>query len=139
MIWLLLLHISAVVCWCGSLLYLFAFTAGVSSQPTPDERQRHLALILKVFSHFATPAALIAIISGTILFVTAGIASHWLIIKLTLVTALVLCHAVGGWIILSAEKSPARDLTLPCTLSGVMVVMLIPAIVWVVLTKPYTA
>ncbi|MGY6275471.1 hypothetical protein [Methylomonas sp. MgM2] len=67
MIWLLLLHISAVVCWCGSLLYLFAFTAGVSSQPTPDERQRHPALILKVLSHFATPAALIAIISGTIM------------------------------------------------------------------------
>lgn len=137
MLWLLLLHISAVVCWCGSLLYLFALTAGVSSQPTRDEQQRHLALLLKVFSRLTTPAALIAIITGTALFMTASITSHWLILKLTLVTMLVLCHAIGGWIILSAEKKSDRDLTLPCILTGLTVVMLIPAIVWVVLTKPF--
>lgn len=137
MLSLLLLHISAVVWWCGTLLYLFALTAGVSSQPTSDERQRHLALLLKMFSRITTPAALIAIISGTALFMTAGITDLWLILKLTLVTALVLCHAVGGWIILSAEKTPARDFTLPSALTGLTVVTLIPAIVWVVLTKPF--
>lgn len=137
MLWLLLLHISAVVCWCGSLLYLFALTAGVSSQPTMDEQQRHLALLLKIFSRLATPAALIGIISGTALFLTDSITGLWLILKLTLVTALVLCHAVGGWIILSAEKTPARDFTLPSALTGLTVVTLIPVIVWVVLTKPF--
>ncbi|MGR9044609.1 MAG: CopD family protein [Gammaproteobacteria bacterium] len=137
MLWLLLLHISAVVCWCGSLLYLLASIAGLSSQSTLDEQQRYLALTLKVFSRFATPAALFAIVTGTILFLTDGITELWLILKLTLVAALVMCHAVSGWILLRAEKTPGKNRALPCILTGMAVATLIPAIVWVVLTKPF--
>ncbi|WP_305907433.1 CopD family protein [Methylomarinum sp. Ch1-1] len=137
MLWLLLLHISAVICWCGSLLYLPALIAETSSQATIDEPQRHLASTLNVFTLFATPAALTAIVSGTALFLTGGITDLWLILKLTLVAALVLCHALSGWIVLSTEKDPDKNVVLPCVLVGIVVAMLIPAILWVVLTKPF--
>lgn len=137
MLWLLLLHIAAVVCWCGSLLYLPALIAGTASRQAIIERERHLALTFMVFSRFTTPAALIAIVSGTAVFITGGITDSWLILKLTLVVALVLCHALVGWIMLRTRKAPHKNVTLSCVLVAVAVAMLIPAIVWTVLTKPF--
>ena len=136
MLWLLLLHISAVVCWCGSLLYLPALIAGTASQQTDIERERHLVVTIMVFSRFATPAALIAIVSGTALFITGSITELWLILKLTLVMALVLCHALGGWIMLLTQSAPDKNVTISCVLLRVVVAILILSIVWVVLTKP---
>lgn len=137
MVWLLLLHISAVVCWCGSLLYLPALIAGVAAQSTVIERERHLVVAIMVFSRFATPAALIAIASGTAIFIRGGITDVWLIFKLTLVSILVLCHALGGWLMLRTQNAPHKNVAVLCVLLGAAVVTLIPAIVWIVLTKPF--
>lgn len=134
MLWLLLLHIGAVICWCGSLLYLPALIAGTFSV---NEKQRLQALTLKVFSRVATPAALIAIVSGTALFLAGGIIDRWLILKLTLVSILVLCHALSGWILIRTEQAPDKNFALPCVAIGITAAISIPAIVWVVLTKPF--
>jgi protoporphyrinogen IX oxidase len=137
MLWLLLLHVSAVVCWSGSLLYLPALIAGTASHQETIDQQRHLDLTLMVYRLISTPSALIAIISGTGLFLTGGITDHWLILKLTLVVALVACHALSGWNILRTQQAPNSSVTLSCVLLGVMSATLIPVIVWVVLTKPF--
>ena len=137
MLWLLLLHISAVICWCGSLLYLPALIAGTASQQTAIDQERHLGLTLVVYRLFSTPSALIAIISGTGLFLTGGITDHWLILKLTLAVALVACHALSGWIMLRAIKAPGSRVTISCGLLGAAIATLIPVIVWIVLTKPF--
>ncbi|WP_340120782.1 CopD family protein [Methylobacter svalbardensis] len=136
MLWLLLLHISAVVCWCGSLLYLPALIAGTASQQTDIERERQQSLMLMVYRLFSTPAALIAIASGTALFITGGITGLWLILKLSLVSTLVFCHALSGWMMLLTQKMPDKNVTLSCVLLIIVVAILIPSIVWVVLTKP---
>lgn len=135
MLWLLLLHISAVVCWCSSLLYLPALIAGTVSQQTDIERERQQTLMLMVYRLFSTPTALIAIASGTVLFITGGITELWLILKLSLVSALVFCHALSGWMLLT-QKMPGKNVTLSCVLLIIVVAILIPSIVWVVLTKP---
>lgn len=137
MVWLLLLHISAVVCWCGSLLYLPALIAGVAAQSTIIERERHLVVAIMVFSRLATPAALIAIASGTAIFIRGDITDVWLIFKLTLVSILVLCHALGGWLMLRTQNAPHKNVAALCVLLGIAIVALIPAIVWIVLTKPF--
>jgi uncharacterized membrane protein len=134
-LWLLLLHISAVVCWCSSLLYLPALIAGTVSQQTDIERERQQTLMLMVYRLFSTPTALIAIASGTVLFITGGITELWLILKLSLVSALVFCHALSGWMLLT-QKMPGKNVTLSCVLLIIVVAILIPSIVWVVLTKP---
>lgn len=136
MLWLLLLHISAVVCWCGSLLYLPALITGTVSQQADIERERQQAVMFMVYRLFSSPAALIAIASGTALFITGGITDHWLILKLTLVTVLVMCHALSGWIMLLSQKMSGKIITLSCMLLRIGVALLIPAIVWLVLTKP---
>lgn len=137
MLWLLVLHIAAVVCWGGSLLYLPALIAGTAAQQTIIERERHLVVTIMVFSRFATPAALIAIASGTAVFITGGITDLWLILKLTLVVALVSCHALVGWVMLRAQTAFYKNVTLLCMLLGAGIALLIPAIVWTVLTKPF--
>ena len=134
MLWLLLLHIAAVICWCGSLLYLNALITGIFSD---REEQSHQALTLKVFSRLATPVALVAIASGTGLFLTGGIIDRWLILKLTLVVILVLCHALNGWILIRTEQALDKNLALPCAAIGITAAIMIPAIVWIVLTKPF--
>ena len=136
MLWLLLLHISGVVCWCGSLLYISALIAGTASRQTDIERERQQILMFMVYRLFSTPAALITIATGTALFITGGISEHWLIFKLTLVTALVMCHALSGWIMLLTQKMPFKIIMFSCVLLRIGVAILIPAIVWVVLTKP---
>ncbi|MGG7056347.1 CopD family protein [Nitrosomonas sp. ANs5] len=137
MLWLLLLHISAVICWCGSLLYLPALIASTASQKTGIEQQSHLAVTLAIFRLFVTPVALITIASGTAIFFTAGITDLWLVLKLTLVTTLVLCHGLVGWLILRTQTAPYKDVTLQCVLLASGVVLLILAIIWVVLSKPF--
>ncbi|BBI51792.1 hypothetical protein HORIV_42130 [Vreelandella olivaria] len=72
--WLKLLHIAALVIWCGSLLYLPALLsqalqlrkdAGFAQGTPPMPRF--------FYNSIATPAALIAIASGTLLFLIHGL------------------------------------------------------------------
>ncbi len=137
MLWLLLLHISAVVCWCSSLLYLPALIADTSAQKKTTEQRHNQVVTLKIFRLLATPAALIAIATGTTIFIIGSIADHWLILKLTLIVALVLCHAICGWTILNLQKISQKILKRTCTLLSVVSALLIPSIIWVVLTKPF--
>ncbi len=134
--WLLLLHISAVVCWCGSLLYLPALITDTISPQTDIERERRQALMHTVYRLFSTPTALVAIASGTALFITAGITGHWLMLKLALVTALVICHALSGWVMLLTQTMSGKIIKLSCGLLRVAIAILIPAIIGLVLTKP---
>ncbi|MGZ4957919.1 MAG: CopD family protein [Methylomonas sp.] len=135
MIWLLLLHISAVLCWCGSLLYLPALVAGTAYRQTDMEQEHQQALMLLVYRLFATPAALIAVASGTVLFITRGVTEQWLMLKLLLVTLLVMCHALIGWLMLT-QKMSGKSIKLSCLMLRLGAAVLIPAIVGLVLVKP---
>lgn len=137
MLWLLLLHISAVLCWCASLLYLPALIISTATEQTTSDQKGFVAVVVTIFRLIMTPAALIAIVSGTAMFLLGGIADHWLVLKLTLVSTLVLGHALSGWIVLQMQQQSRINITLPCTLLGAGVVILILAIIWVVLTKPF--
>lgn len=106
MLWLKLLHISAVIVWCGALLYL-------SAHITADARSRSngtapasagTQLLRAFFTGVATPAALIAITTGTWLFATGGPLAPWLMAKLVLVGLLALGHGVCGMLVLRSER-----------------------------------
>ena len=148
MLWLLVLHISALLVWCAALLYLPAIMAGIASgsidlQKTgrPDATVQRL-----VFTHLATPSALVAIMAGTLVFVFNGTVDAWLIAKLTLVVGLVISHILTGLVVLAATGSndasssqrPADSMpiTLQCAVLGITQSVLIIAIFWTVLAKP---
>jgi len=125
-----------VVFWCVTLLYLPALIVDTASQKTIAEQQRNLAIIQMIFKSFATPAALIAIASGTTIFIASNIHEHWLIFKLTLIVALVLCHVLYGWAIWRMQVSSGKYVKNLCMILSVISVILIPSIIWIVLTKP---
>jgi putative membrane protein len=135
MIALLAVHIMALICWAGSLLYLPA----VIAVTTPREAHvKHDApLSRKLYTLVITPAAFIAIMSGTALFLVKQLVAGWLVAKLALVSGLVLCHLLNGWMIARVEQDPERRVSLYCTLLGVVSAVFITGIIWLVLAKPF--
>lgn len=138
MLGFLLLHIISVLFWAASLLYLPALIAG---RITRDEKIReprvpYDSISRAVFTFVATPAALTAIISGTLVFSLNYTTDPWLIVKLTLVTLLVVCHTLAGLLILRAEAENGKPVVPWCVLLGVVSGLLMLMIVWIVLGKP---
>ena len=143
MLWFLAMHIATLLFWCAALLYLPVVLL-------QNQRSRSAQASLKLqstqsfdvpmprflYTHITTPAALAAIITGTAVFLLDRNASVWLIIKLSLVTALVICHALTGVLVLRAENRPKARLQGWCWLSLGVQCLLMTAIVAVVLAKP---
>ncbi len=138
MLWILVLHIIAVMCWCAAQLYLPALIAGIS-QVSSMQVVIPRSLPRFVFTRIATPAALIAIISGTVIFALNRTLEVWLIVKLGLVAALVITHTLSGWLVLHAEVNSGAKVVLVCRVLGVVLVALMAAIIWTVLAKPMPA
>ncbi len=134
--WFLLLHIATMLFWCASLLYLPALISGAASQTNNLITEKQSAIPRLIFTLILTPAALITIVSGTIVFVQMNTVSLWLIAKLTLVSGLVICHALNGWLIIKMENIPQKKLNAFCWLCGLVSLGLILAILWLVLAKP---
>ena len=154
--WLKLFHVSAVILWAGALLYLplaIAASSGRRTSRTPtalkhvgpadlqvisDESDAPERRTLRgLFVGVATPFALLAIGSGTALFLLYGPLAHWLIVKLGFVSLLVLGHAACGMLVLRVERREAGGGT---ALAGYAVAVVsltwMAAIAWLALQKP---
>lgn len=137
LVWLLGLHIAGLVIWCGALLYLPALiTAGASRVQDEALGRGPAALNRMLFTAIATPAALLAIITGSILFLLDRTLGVWLILKLTAVVAMVICHSLYGVLILRHERDPHAPAAVPCILLGTLSTVLIGIVLWLVLAKP---
>ena len=135
--WLKLLHISAVIVWCGSLLYLPTLIASATGpRQAPVFEQAHQRVLRSLFTLVVTPAALVAIASGTAIFVFMGPLTLWLIAKLAVVGLLVLAHATCGLLVLKAERGETR-LTGLCAAVTVFSMAAIALVAWLVLRKPF--
>lgn len=138
--WLKLLHISAVIVWCGVLLYLpSALIASVRDHATADAKARRMPRL--IFLGLATPAALVAISSGTAIFALQGPLAMWLIAKLVVVGLLVLGHGVCGMLILRNERlkagQPVGSVVLWSRLVAATSLLWLGVIAWLVLAKPF--
>lgn len=137
LVWILILHIAGLLVWCGALLYLPALiAAGASRTPHTALGRAPVALNRMVFTAIATPAALFAIFTGSLLFLLDRNVGVWLILKLTAVAVMVICHALGGALILRHERDPHAALGAPCIVLGTLSTVLIGIVLWLVLAKP---
>ncbi|MDZ4195084.1 CopD family protein [Ectopseudomonas chengduensis] len=132
-----LLHFMALIGWCGALLYLPAMIAAGTRSSDEMFYRDHAHLTRTVFNLIATPAALLAIGSGTALFLRESIFDPWLIVKLTTVAGMVLCHALCGVLILRIERAAEPALRRDCLLIALLLSALIGATLWLVLAKPF--
>lgn len=146
--WLLTLHITALLGWCGALLYLPALmvatqqpqsttarhpdSAGRAATPQP----KHFVLPRVVYCWIATPTALATILAGTLVFFHYRIFELWLIFKLALVTLLVILHLLAGLLIARAEQGHHQHLRGSCYAIAALSFATITAILWLVLAKP---
>lgn len=128
--WLKLLHLVAVIVWCGALLYLPAAMAGAASQAVPRRLPRG------IFIGVATPAALVAIGSGTLIFVVNGLLAPWLMFKLALVGLLVLGHGACGVLVLRTERGQQAGLRWACRAITMTTLLWLLGVAWLVLGKP---
>lgn len=138
MLWILVIHISALLFWGGCLLYLPALivsvardNSAITENPDPFDSVTRF-----IFTRVATPAALLAIIAGSLVFVVQHSMTVWLIAKLTLVVALVFVHTALGLLVLRLEARNGKPLRLWCLLLGLAAALLMMLILWLVLAKP---
>lgn len=131
-----LLHFATLICWCGTLLYLPALIAAGTRRSDALFYRDHAHLTRMVFTLVATPAALLAIGSGTALLLQDERFGYWLILKLSTVAGMVVCHALCGVLLLKIERQPSVGVTVQCSLLGAMLVALIGGTLWLVLAKP---
>ncbi|MFY3386526.1 CopD family protein [Paracidovorax sp. MALMAid1276] len=142
--WLKLVHIAAVIVWCGTLLYLPALIASAADPKraplTGDAAAASAAsappVLRLLFTLVVTPAALVAIASGTVIFVFLGPLTVWLVAKLVAVGLLVLAHAVCGLLVLKAERGQT-GLAAPCAAVAMVCVAAMLLVAWLVLGKPF--
>ncbi|MGE4241217.1 CopD family protein [Ramlibacter sp.] len=135
--WLKLLHICAVIVWCGALPYLALAVASRPPTGAGTLAPARASLLLRwVYVGVATPAALVAIASGTAIFGLRGPLAAWLVAKLALVAMLVLVHAACGWLLLRREQMRSNvPRALGPALAG-LASLLLMAVAWLVLGKP---
>lgn len=135
MIWLLFLHIGSLVIWSAALcilLLLISRTASIGLHNSSGGE----SLERLWFTRLASPAGLVTIISGTIIFAVDGNFNNWLLLKLTVVTGLVFCHVAAGLLILYTKRPEVSGITAKCIGLLIVIVLLQLSIIVLVLLKP---
>ncbi|SDU38396.1 CopD family protein [Halopseudomonas salegens] len=136
MLWLLTLHIAALLIWAAGLVYLPLLIAGtrrdsldLGGAPTNAD-----SIARWLFTRMASPAAAVAIVAGSAVFLINGTTDLWLMAKLSLVTLLVVAHALGGFLVIRLEAGKSVVSASYTLLASVL--LLLAAILWLVLAKP---
>lgn len=137
--WIKILHIMAIATWCGMLLYLpvllgqavrTAAPGGLSFASTAPSVLRF------VYNGLATPAALLAIATGTLLILVYGLAAGWLVLKLLAVAGMVVAHGASGWLILRLEQGTSRGVAAGAMAALGLAAVSMLVVVALVLAKP---
>jgi len=136
--WIKFLHIVALVSWCGLLLYL---TALLCQLARPERLAQGFSpgappLPRLLYNSLASPAALLAIASGSLLFLLHGLTGPWLVLKLLAVSVMVLAHGLCGWLLLRLEHDHPRGVVAGSLLAGGAAGLAMLAVVDLVLAKP---
>ncbi len=135
-VWLKLLHVATLSVWAGGLL-LMPLLLG-QRQAVGDGAPLHR---LHAFTRFAyitviSPAAFLAIASGTALIFQREVVSPWFAAKLVLVGILVALHVWIGLVVLSVFEPEGRFARWRVGASVTALALVMTGIVWVVLAKP---
>ena len=136
--WAMAAHVITLGVWSSALLILaglYSFPREGSSQ---GDEHRHSVMCRFVYVMLASPAAILAIISGTALVALLGVDGSWLLAKLAVVVLLALYHAYCGRL-LHQEGHETRPEQRSSWRSPVLIlipVILIATIFVLVLAKP---
>lgn len=135
-LWLKFIHVSAIAIWSAGLISLPMLLARRRANMDDDRRLRLQALVRFTYVAVTSPAAFLAVASGTALVFARQTFVVWFSVKLALVAGLVLLHALTGLVIIRLFREGERyGLARSIAATGITV-SLIGAIVALVLAKP---
>ena len=147
MLWVLSLHILTLSVWTASAIYVPLILLNQSRLHSPSDATDSVfqnmphgidSMARFVFTHIATPIAIISITAGTAVFLINQSHHFWLLAKLTLVTLLCIIQALLGLLIIRAERGNYHRMSLFCWLAIIGFATLMITIVGIVLGKPAT-
>ena len=130
-------HLAAIAIWSGGLLALpFLFWQRRLLKAGPDLDRLHRIARL-VYVELTSPAAFIAIASGTALIFLQATFTEWFTIKMVLVGLMAMLHVVAGLVMHQLFSAKGRFGGFSFVGLASTYAVLITAIVWVVLAKPH--
>ncbi|WP_336054955.1 CopD family protein [Nitratireductor sp. CH_MIT9313-5] len=101
-----IIHITALVLWCGGLMAMPLMLTRHDPAIAAEEYERIRRASHRAYVGMVTPAALLAIIAGTWLIFFREVFVTWLYAKLLFVAALVAAHAWVGHIVVQIAEQP---------------------------------
>ena len=136
-VFLKFVHLAAIAIWSGGLIvlpFLFQQRQGLVAGPDLDRLHR---LARFVYVDTTSPAAFVAIASGTALIFAQATFEEWFSLKMLFVGALVMLHVVAGLVLLHlfAPESHFGRFSYATLTSAYVVVVTV--ILWIVLAKPH--
>jgi len=137
--WTKFLHLTSLLVWCAALFALPALFALHPSINGRVERRRIQAATRFTFIAVGSPAAVIAVASGTgLIFLTASYGG-WMLAKLSLVALMVVFHVLCGQRILNLHRKPWRWAPAQHIAWAGAPALLIVGVLWLVLLQPRLA
>jgi len=136
-IFLKFVHLGAIALWSGGLIALpFLFLQRGTIEAGLDLDRLHRVTRL-VYVELASPAAFVAIGSGTALIFLQATFAEWFSLKMVLVGIMAMLHVVAGLILMQLFLPKGKFTML--SYAGLMsaYIVLIAAILWIVLAKPH--
>ena len=131
------IHLGTIAVWSAGLLslpFLFWQRRALAAGPDLDRLHRIVRL---VYVELTSPAAFIAIASGTALIFLQATFEEWFSIKMVLVGIMAMLHVVAGLVIHQLFSPKGRFGGFSFVSLAATYAVLITAILWVVLAKPH--
>ena len=131
------LHLAAIALWSGGLIALpFLFWQRRLLKPGEELDRLHRVTRL-VFVELTSPAAFIAIGSGTILIFLQATFAEWFSLKMVFVGIMAMLHVVAGLVMAQLYLPDGRFSRFAYVTLTSAYVVVIAAILWIVLAKPH--
>jgi protoporphyrinogen IX oxidase len=130
------LHLATISVWSGGLIilpFLFRQRQGIAIGPELDRLHR---LTRFVYVGMTSPAAFLAIGSGTVLIFLQATFLEWFSLKMLLVGIMVMLHVTAGLVLAHLFEPSGHFGRLSYVGLTSAYLFLITAIIWVVLAKP---
>lgn len=136
-IFLKFVHLAAIAIWSGGLVALpFLFWQRRALEAGPDLDRLH-RMARFVYVEMTSPAAFVAIASGTALIFLQATFQEWFSLKMLLVAVMAMLHVMAGLVLLHLFSPTGRFGRSSYVALTSAYVVLIAAILWVVLAKPH--
>lgn len=136
MAWLKGLHIVTLLVWCAGLFYLPALFAAHATTPEGQPLRRLRVMTRVTFVAVTSPAAVLAILSGSALVYATGVSGAWMALKLVAVSLMVLFHLYCGRMLALLGEAPHWRSGAAHFSLLLVPALLIPTVLWLVLGKP---